>query len=80
VCLIRYTFNFQNELQFVGWQDGLISTVTRLYTVQFRVKSESQRQQEIYIFSKTCRLAVRLMQPPVQWVLGSFPGGKVVRV
>jgi hypothetical protein len=71
VCLIRY--NCQNELQFVGcWQGSVVSTVTRLSAGQFRFKSESWQRQEIYIFSKTCRLALRLMQPPVQWVLGSL--------
>jgi len=70
VCLIRY--NVQNELQFVGWQDGVVSTVTRLLAGQFRFKSESWQRQEFYIFSKTCRLALWLMQPPLQWMLGSL--------
>jgi hypothetical protein len=32
--------------------------------------------QEIYLFSKTCKLTLGLTQPPLQWVSGFFPGGR----
>jgi hypothetical protein len=31
---------------------------------------------EVKIFSKLSILTVGLTQPPIQWVLGFFPGGK----
>jgi len=53
-----------------------ISTVTRLEGLGL----ESLQGQEIFLVSRMSRLALVLMQPPIQWVLKSLPIGKAARV
>jgi hypothetical protein len=38
---------------------------------------DSLQRQEIFLFSKYSRLALWPIQPPIQWVVGHFPGVKV---
>jgi hypothetical protein len=52
---------------------------TALKGTSYRVDSpgfESRKRLEIYSSSKPSILALRPIQPPIQWVLGFHPGGK----
>jgi hypothetical protein len=57
--------------------DTAVGIVNRLQAIRLKGSGfDCQHGQEIYILSKTSRLALGPTQSPVQWMLGSFPGGK----
>jgi len=65
------------EFYFYVLSQDSVSMVTRLDWTIMRLKCGKGKR--FLPFSKTLGPAVGSTQPPIQWVLGFFPGGKVAR-
>ena len=59
-----------------GNRGSSFSTLTKLRDGQPGNRSMPIRDKRLFLFSKTSRPSLGPTQPPVQWIVGLFPGGK----
>jgi hypothetical protein len=57
----------------MSWS-GVVDIMTRLQAERFRVRNPVGARD--FLFSKISRPALGPTQPPVQWILGFFPGAE----
>jgi hypothetical protein len=67
-----HCISMQNAIWWRKQWTASVSIVTRLWAGQPGFDSQQGR---IFLVTTTSRLALGPIQPPVQWVLGFFPGG-----